>query len=245
MKKIVALVALVALFVVGVVGVPGLFAATFDQTVGGATGYSAAARPKVFVFKNTLDLSDTTGTVADVFQMIKIPADSLVLAVVPTVTTAEGAALTFDVGDGDNADGWIDGADGNAAATYSVAVLTDSVTWDPASLIDAAGETKAITVTGAALGDYVVVGAGVDVSDMNVSATVTAANTVEIRLQNESAGTLDLASSTWTARVYSGTASYSASGGKLYTTADTIDITINTAGANTAVIVLKALVVDL
>lgn len=81
-------------------------------------------------------------------------------------------------------------------------LLKGSVTWDPASLVDGAGETKAVTVTGAAIGDYVAVAPGVDVQEMLVSATVTAANTVEIRLQNETTGTIDLASSTWYVTVF-------------------------------------------
>lgn len=73
--------------------------------------------------------------------------------------------------------------------------------WDPASLADGVGETKAVTVPGVVLGDFVMVGAGVDVQEMLVSATVTATDTVEVRLQNETGGVLDLASSTWHVRV--------------------------------------------
>jgi hypothetical protein len=77
-------------------------------------------------------------------------------------------------------------------------VLTSSFTYDPGSLADGAGETKVVTVTGAALGDLVLVGVGVDIVDMTVTGYVQAANTVEVRLQNESAaGPVDLASSTW------------------------------------------------
>lgn len=80
-------------------------------------------------------------------------------------------------------------------------MLKASVTWDVASLVDGAGETKAVTVTGAAIGDFVLVGPGVDIQEMTVSASVSAANTVEIRLQNETAGTIDLASSSWNVAV--------------------------------------------
>lgn len=80
-------------------------------------------------------------------------------------------------------------------------VLTGSATWDPGSLVDGAGETKAITVTGAALGDFVLVAAPCDLVDMTVTGYVQAANTVEIRLQNESGGTVDLTSGTWKVKV--------------------------------------------
>lgn len=76
-------------------------------------------------------------------------------------------------------------------------VLTGSATINPGSLVDGANEPFAVTVTGAALGDFVIVGPGVDVQDMTFSGAVTAADTVTILLQNESGGTLDLGSSTW------------------------------------------------
>jgi len=74
--------------------------------------------------------------------------------------------------------------------------LTGSATWDAGSLADGVGESKDITVTGAALGDFVMVSMGVDVVDIGISAQVTAANTVTARLQNESTATVNLASTT-------------------------------------------------
>lgn len=79
--------------------------------------------------------------------------------------------------------------------------LSGSVTWDPGSLADGAGETKQLTVTGAVLGDFVLVSAPYDLEDCVATAYVQAADTVEIRLQNESTGTRDLASGTWKVRV--------------------------------------------
>ncbi len=76
-------------------------------------------------------------------------------------------------------------------------VASVTATVDPASLADAAGASTDVTVTGAALGDFVLLGPGVDVADVTVSAFVTAANTVTIRVQNESGGAVNLASSTW------------------------------------------------
>lgn len=72
-----------------------------------------------------------------------------------------------------------------------------SATWDVASLVDAAGATSsAITVTGAALGDYVVPSMGVDTQGITFTAWVESANTVKVRAQNETSGTIDLASTT-------------------------------------------------
>lgn len=73
---------------------------------------------------------------------------------------------------------------------------TGSTTWDPANLVDGAGESKDVTVTGAALGDFAVASLGVDLQGITISAAVKTTNTVTVRLQNESGGALDLASST-------------------------------------------------
>lgn len=75
--------------------------------------------------------------------------------------------------------------------------LENSTVWDPGNLIDGAGETKGLTCNGAELGDYVLVSAPYDLQDMTVTAYVQAANVVEIRLQNESGGAIDLGSGTW------------------------------------------------
>jgi len=76
-----------------------------------------------------------------------------------------------------------------------VALVTATV--DPASLVDAAGATSSVTVTGAALGDFVLVAAPYDLVDVTVTAYVQSANTVEIRVQNESGAGANLASGTW------------------------------------------------
>lgn len=80
--------------------------------------------------------------------------------------------------------------------------LTGAVTWDPGSLGDGVGETSAdITVTGAAFGDFVQVAAPYDLQGITATAYVQAADVVKIRIQNESGGTIDLASGAWTVRV--------------------------------------------
>jgi hypothetical protein len=65
------------------------------------------------------------------------------------------------------------------------------------SLADGAGSTDTIAVPGVALGDMVLgVSFGVDLAGVNVTAYVSAANVVTLRLQNESTATVDLASTT-------------------------------------------------
>jgi hypothetical protein len=73
-------------------------------------------------------------------------------------------------------------------------VIKTTATINPPSLVDAAGSTQSVTVAGAALGDIVLVGAPYDLQDITVTAYVQAANTVELRFQNEGAATVDLAS---------------------------------------------------
>lgn len=77
-------------------------------------------------------------------------------------------------------------------------VLVGSGTWDVGSLADGAGESKDdFTVTGAALGDFVLCSFSVSIAGLNVTPYVVSANTVGVRVQNESgAGPVDLASAT-------------------------------------------------
>lgn len=75
--------------------------------------------------------------------------------------------------------------------------LTGSATWDPASIADGDEEVKSVTVTGAALGDYVVACAfSLDVQDLQLSAQVTGTDTVEAQLLNNTGGPIDLGSGT-------------------------------------------------
>lgn len=64
-------------------------------------------------------------------------------------------------------------------------------------LADGAGETNTVAVPGVALGD-IVLGAsfGADAAGMTVTAYVSAANVVSVRVQNESGGAVDLAETT-------------------------------------------------
>lgn len=74
--------------------------------------------------------------------------------------------------------------------------VSGSVAYDPPSLADGAGATTTVTVTGAALGDYVTPSFSLDLQGISVTAYVSSANTVAVRFQNESGGVLDLASGT-------------------------------------------------
>jgi hypothetical protein len=76
-----------------------------------------------------------------------------------------------------------------------------SKTHDFGSLVDGAGETTTVTVTGAALGDFAEASLSIDIQGMTMTAWVSAADTVSVRLQNETGGTIDLASATLRASI--------------------------------------------
>lgn len=152
-------------------------------------------------------------------------------------------------------------------------IYTGNTTWDPEPLGDGSLVEKTVTVTGAALGDYCSVGFTQDISDLALTAMVTATNTVTAALiypgVNDTSGstpaTVDVISGTLYAMVTSkadtsDVASTTAhvhvvkslghqAGGKYYTSADTIDIvtTTDTASTNltTGVIQVHAICYDM
>lgn len=76
-------------------------------------------------------------------------------------------------------------------------IYVGSATIDVASLADGVGATSTITVPGVAITDLVIGWShSVSVAGITVTAWVSAADTVSLRFQNESGGTLDLASAT-------------------------------------------------
>ena len=74
-------------------------------------------------------------------------------------------------------------------------VLAGPATVDFGSIADGNEEATTITVTGAALGDIVMVSHSLDVSDLQLTADVTAANTVTV-VASSSGDTVDLGSGT-------------------------------------------------
>lgn len=74
--------------------------------------------------------------------------------------------------------------------------FTGSATWDAAAILDGNEEAKEITVTGAKLGDFAQVSLSIDNADLDITGTVTAANTVTAILANNTGGTIDLGSAT-------------------------------------------------
>lgn len=61
-----------------------------------------------------IDFESVPGSANDVYEAIKIPAYAKVMEVHTVIKTAEGSALTMDLGDGTDPNGWDDAVNGNA-----------------------------------------------------------------------------------------------------------------------------------
>ncbi len=73
--------------------------------------------------------------------------------------------------------------------------------FNAASIADGNEEVFAVAVPGAVLGDLAFVAATIDVTDLELSAQVTAANTVTVSLSNNTGGAIDLAAATLNVKV--------------------------------------------
>lgn len=74
--------------------------------------------------------------------------------------------------------------------------LAASATFDANSLLTLTGQTTTISVPGAVMGDFVRASHSVNLAGVTVTAWVSADGTVSVRFQNDTAGTVDLASGT-------------------------------------------------
>ena len=70
--------------------------------------------------------------------------------------------------------------------------LGGSATFDPASLAAGASTTTNVTVTGAALGDFVIVAPSIANPGLTITGSVTAASTVTVTYANNTAGAIDM-----------------------------------------------------
>jgi len=203
-------------------------ATTYNFTDGSLAGQVFPPTPRVTdsevtILKNILDFSrqNIGAGESDVAQALIVPADTTVLACWMRVITAETADATVDLGYSSNVDQW--GGALNVDATGIVpTVLEGSETWNPSSIPDGNEATKEITVTGAALGDAVIVIASIDLADLAINASVTAEDTVTVLLLNNTGDAVNLASMTVTVFVDKAPL---AKNPVHFATADTIDIT--------------------
>ncbi len=91
---------------------------------------------------------------------------------------------------------------GTIATVINSRIVQASETWNPGSIADGDSETFQMTgVTGAALGDFVLVSFSLDLQDLGLSAYVQASGVVEAVLQNNTGSAVNLDSGTLTVRV--------------------------------------------
>jgi hypothetical protein len=93
----------------------------------------------------------------------------------------------------------------NAASAYgNFGWLSASATWDPPSVANGASTATTISVPSAALGDTVNASFSLSLGGLSLSAQVSAADTVQVRLSNNSGAPVDLASGTIRVQVFKG-----------------------------------------
>jgi len=203
---------------VAVLMVASAVGGTTDKTLGSAGGY--AQNYGGIMLERTLDFSSTahTGTAAEVYQMLHIPAGTMILGVGYEVHTGESGTCTIDVGDGNDADGWFDGANvetGQTATAWAVGTYagtavncTTSVT-DNVSAFGTAIVPTVTTYTNVIYDSGAVTG--------NISVT-----TYSLSTANAVTGTTANVTS-----IYPTTAGQPYVDGVFYSSADTIDMTLN------------------
>jgi hypothetical protein len=143
----------------------------------------------------TIDVNTlASGTTRIVYVMVFVPSDATTIAV---TITANATSADFYLGE----PCLYIGARQWYTSTRDERVYFGQATYDPGSLADGAGASTTVTVTGAALGDFAAVSFSLDLQGITLTAYVSAADTVTCRFQNETTGTLDLASGTLRAKV--------------------------------------------
>ncbi len=99
-----------------------------DFSQGGASGGLGAAQDgRTFVLTRTIDFAETPATASgSPHPVFYIPAKTFVQLVQADVETAEGGTLTFDLGDGSAAAGFLSNVNGNSVgSSCSALALTE------------------------------------------------------------------------------------------------------------------------
>lgn len=151
----------------------------------------------------TIADSDLPNTIARDTQVVAGDAavTSAFQAADTTVANTASAALAAHVAASDPHPVYLTQTEGDTRYAQLSTVLQGSATYDPPSLADGAGTTTTVTCTGAALGGFAQASFSLDLQGIIVTACVSSANTVSVRFQNETGGTIDLASGTLKVRV--------------------------------------------
>jgi|TARA_R100001530_G_scaffold38607_1_gene29845 hypothetical protein len=91
--------------------------ATVSKVTGSTSGHPSTRRKPYYV-ENTIDNSLFDPSSGDVIQALNIPAETMILNAGLEVLTAASSSVTFDLGDADDPDRYVDGdtnATGHAA----------------------------------------------------------------------------------------------------------------------------------
>ena len=80
---------------------------------------SCKTRSGIFAGADAAVFKGSAVGTGDIYQVCTIPANSFVLSVTWSVTTAEGATCTFNIGDTATAAGYVSAANGNSVASGS------------------------------------------------------------------------------------------------------------------------------
>jgi hypothetical protein len=93
---------------------------------------------------------------------------------------------------------------GTQIGLHSLAVgqVKASTTWDPGSVSSGSSTTKTVTVSGAAVGDFAVATFSLSLSGLQLTAYVSAADTVTAVLSNLTGSAVDLSSGTLSVLVF-------------------------------------------
>lgn len=78
--------------------------------------------------------------------------------------------------------------------SFAVGGAAGSATWDPGAVSVGGEVSTAVTVNGAALGDFALASFSLDLAGLTLSAYVSAANTVTVVLSNLTSGAVNLSS---------------------------------------------------
>jgi hypothetical protein len=87
-------------------------------------------------------------------------------------------------------------------ATFAIGGAATTATWDPGSVAVGSKVSTTVTVSGAALGDHVSASFSLDLQELGFSYSVSAANTVEVVLSNNTSAAVNLASGTLSVLVF-------------------------------------------
>jgi len=118
-------------------------------------------------------------------------------------TTSTNIRLTGNVHSGGSVSCHVDtGVTNVSASNNSFDTLSGSLVWDPPSISAGGTQTGAVTVTGAAVGDYAEIATPYTLQGLTLSCYVTGASTVGIVLTNPTGSPIDLGSGTWWVRVH-------------------------------------------